>query len=381
MHRVNRHILAVLLALLWLGGSSAWAEEKTAVDEGMRRELRGVALPTKGDVVRHRVQEGDTLWAIASTYLEDPFYWPKVWGTNRFIQNPDLIYPGALIMLPIPEPIQPLVLPPMKAPAKVVVAKKMPEVVAPMPEPAAEPAAPMMFIPKRREADPDLLLLASSGYILAGKFEEPGVLIGAKDHRTLLGERDLVYLNPKRIETLEIGDQLLIYRNVRKIYHPMDKTYLGDLLVALGILEVREVGRKIVTAQITKAYHHIFVGDPVAPYEMVPLPGLDKNPAAEAEELEGYIVDVREGKVIAGQFDVVYIDRGLLDGVGRGSSFRVVREGDWISMPTGDKTQLPSRIIAQAEVITVNDQHATARVQKSTEAVHRGDRIEFLPIE
>lgn len=57
------------------------------------------------------VKQGDTLWHIASKYLGSPFEWPRLWKhnnrrdvisiTGRGIPNPDLIYPGQKLLLPI----------------------------------------------------------------------------------------------------------------------------------------------------------------------------------------------------------------------------------------------------------------------------------------
>ena len=57
------------------------------------------------------VKNGDTLWGISEKHLGSPYEWPRLWKhnnrksviaiTGRAISNPDLIYPGQKIALPI----------------------------------------------------------------------------------------------------------------------------------------------------------------------------------------------------------------------------------------------------------------------------------------
>ena len=57
------------------------------------------------------VKNGDTLWDISAKYLGSPHEWPRLWkhnnrkdviaSTGRAINNPDLVYPGQKIALPI----------------------------------------------------------------------------------------------------------------------------------------------------------------------------------------------------------------------------------------------------------------------------------------
>src|SRR6266498_4401940 len=47
------------------------------------------------------VQKGDTLWSISGRELNNSFLWPKIWKENPEIKNPDSIYPGQRIRIPI----------------------------------------------------------------------------------------------------------------------------------------------------------------------------------------------------------------------------------------------------------------------------------------
>ena len=49
---------------------------------------------------RYVVVPGDTLWGISQRYTDSPWRWPELWGMNKEqIQNPHLIYPGAVLLL------------------------------------------------------------------------------------------------------------------------------------------------------------------------------------------------------------------------------------------------------------------------------------------
>lgn len=67
--------------------------------------------------VRYIIKEGDTLWDLAAEKLGDPYAWPKIYAFNnqadviaagaRRITDPDLIYAGATLMLPIAPGVKP----------------------------------------------------------------------------------------------------------------------------------------------------------------------------------------------------------------------------------------------------------------------------------
>ena len=57
-------------------------------------------LKLKSDAPQqYEVKEGDTLWDISTLYLSAPWRWPELWQWNQQIDDPDLIYPGNVLLL------------------------------------------------------------------------------------------------------------------------------------------------------------------------------------------------------------------------------------------------------------------------------------------
>ena len=61
------------------------------------------ADPANDNVVRHTVQEGDSLWSISRQY-DRPF--PEVLKANPQFRDPDLIHPGETVNVPMGAPRQ-----------------------------------------------------------------------------------------------------------------------------------------------------------------------------------------------------------------------------------------------------------------------------------
>ncbi len=64
----------------------------------------GVQAPAiEGNIEYYEIQSGDTLSGIAKKYLGNAMDYPKIFEANReVIKDPDLIYPGQKIRIPLP---------------------------------------------------------------------------------------------------------------------------------------------------------------------------------------------------------------------------------------------------------------------------------------
>ena len=88
--------------------SSAEALEKAVLMAGNVQgvsevKVDGVEAPSLGgNVEYYEIQSGDTLSGIAKKYLGNAMDYPKIFEANReVIKDPDLIYPGQKIRIPM----------------------------------------------------------------------------------------------------------------------------------------------------------------------------------------------------------------------------------------------------------------------------------------
>lgn len=93
-----------------LSGEAASAEamEKAVLIAGNVQGVAGVsadqmqAPPQTGKIEYYVIQKGDTLSAIAKKFLGNANHYPKIFEANReVIKDPDLIYPGQKIRIPL----------------------------------------------------------------------------------------------------------------------------------------------------------------------------------------------------------------------------------------------------------------------------------------
>ncbi|MBI5745968.1 MAG: LysM peptidoglycan-binding domain-containing protein [Nitrospirae bacterium] len=358
------------------------------------------------------IKNGDTLWDISAAYLKNPFLWPEIWKENKYVVNPDLIYPGNRLNIPgmlktedttmreevkgIPSS---LISPGNKVEEPVVtedkVEERMPleskgpemnmeeERVLPdrVTEPKTEPnvgdleaikkelrlqVPPEMF--KKRD---ELILIDYIG----DNSIDGGSIIGSKDNRELLGERDRVFIKAPKGEAPIIGDSYAVVRRVKKVIHPKTGKPIGDLIRNLGVIKVIEVKDDLITADIVRSIDYITKGDQIIPRAQAPeIPG-DK--AQERLRLWGYIVETNEGKVANAQFDIVYIDMGRMEGVLPGDKFLIYREGKKTKVFSNDEEGLSAEVlIGSLKILTSQENTSTALVVTSSDTIEKGSIVE-----
>lgn len=301
----------------------------------------------------YTVTRGDTLWDISSKEIVDPFLWPKIWKENPEIKNPDLIYPGQKIRIPL-YLLQKEITPPAEE-------KAMP---APVPEikPLAKKIEPAVKVePKKKEPLIDLETLISSGYI-AETLSSAGEIIGSPTERSLLGRGDYAYI--RTTNPVKKGDRFYIFRSLGKVKHPETGDMMGYLIEVTGVAEVIGKESELSKVRITTSFIEVLVGDRLSDFHEIEQPFLIGSP--RTPDVNGFVVATKQRRILNAKHDIVYIDKGRRDGIDIGDSFRTISRG---------KYNIPNGII---QVISLRESTATAIVLKSEKEVTTGDTIASL---
>ncbi len=346
------------------------------------------AASPEQEVSEYTIKQGDTLWDISSRLFRDPFLWPFIWKANPSITNPDLIYPGNKLAIPSLAPIEQA----LQAPREELVEKQAPVVqkpaeaappapaaregiaaATPRPKAAPEEAAPAetgmrLILPEERpQPIIDKYSMVSAGFV--NNADSIGEIVGVQGNtKTAFGYDDIVFVEVKSPENVNVGDKFLIYRTLDRVKHPVTGESFGRLVRGLGILQITAKDPKadVLTARITLSFSEINVGSQLAPYQG---PTLIYRPEKKAKDISGYIIEVTDQRTMNGQTDFVYLDKGREDGIDPGDRFVVY------APPA--KSGFPKKVIGEVQVFLVKDRTSTAVVQTSIDPLGRGDAVDF----
>jgi LysM repeat protein len=308
----------------------------------------------------YTVKPGDTLWDITKSELEDAFQWPMVWKENLRINDPDLIYPGQVIRIPVrllpqeSEVIEPVV-------EEVAPVEEEQEVV----EAAVEEERPTL---EEEEVGVEKIqpLISREGILEGGyitrQVPNQGTVTGSPLGRTTFGVLDRLYIDT--VDPVEVGAKFYVLRREGVVRHPETGKRVGTLVSVLGTLEVREAGTENLKATVLEAFDQITVGDQLDYYYEVEPPFLTGEP--RKPRIDAVVVASRYMRKISGFHDMVFIDKGKRDDLREGDMFMTL-------LPGTDDTRN-----AFIQLVNLRQETAMALVIESEIAVKHGDEVEGM---
>jgi hypothetical protein len=257
----------------------------------------------------YAVKRGDTLWGIATMFLRDPLTWPEIWYVNPQIENPHRIYPGDTVRLALGT----------DGHTQLQVVRRA---VVNMGGPAVR------LEPLLRSSPLDGPIASIPYSVIASFLTHPGVLtreqvksapyvLAPRDH-DIAGSGDEVYV--KHLASSNTGLRYNVMHVDQPLVDPDSGHRLGYLAVYTGTAQLTRPG-KVAKATLTDSARETLGGDVLIVEDRNP--SLDFVPHAPAHPIAGRVIGVVNNVLLAGQYDVVALNRGASDGLERGNVLTV----------------------------------------------------------
>lgn len=305
---------------------------------------------------RYTVVEGDTLWDIASRFLKDPWRWPEIWKANSNVENPDLIFPGDLLILTF-EGGEPA----LKALRKEVV-KLGPSVR----EEQLEQAIPTV--------EPSVIKPYLSAPLVTGtnELKNAGYVVDGIGGNLMMGKYDQFYA--RGVENQE-AEQYRIFRPGRKFTHPLTGEHLG--WEAEHVADARLLkGGDTARFTILKSYTEVGIRDRLRPVEVnAALPYYYPAPP-ENKDVYGVILDTQNRSAELGALSIVAVSLGEREGVKPGNVLRIMSEPMVKKDPVTKKNfRLPEEPVGLLMIFRTFEKMSYAIITNTTTFIRPGYRV------
>ena len=353
-----------------------------------------------GAPAEYTVQKGDTLWDLSQKFLNNPWYWPKIWSLNPGIENPHWIYPGRQLRIVPGEGGA-------QAPAQVEAQADAAPAQAGETETRVPVGSPDLEVVKRNSREsrasnntvsvsgnlsftpPPYVMVRATGLVSPDELKNAGSLAASFEEKEMLSSFDTAYVRYKAPNApVRVGDKLLIFRPDGDIVHPLTHRKLASETKTVAIAKVLSIKGDLATVSIGQVWEEIGRGDLVRPWSPQ-----EKRvaPHPNKADVSGVLVAaVNPGLTTFGEYNEVFLDKGSADGVEEGNTFAVVRKGDGLSnelvtksMAEGEggklaqKQKTPDENVGLLLVVATKEHLSTAIVIKSVRELQAGDLVEM----
>jgi hypothetical protein len=332
------------------------------------------STPTDRLRTLYTVAKGDTLWDICAREFSNPWSWPELWSYNPQIHNPHWIYPGDQIRLAAEDGRQ----------------------IRPV-----SSGSGLTLVSRRPVVPRGTIFLRQLGYIDDPARDVWGELVGSQQEQLLLAEHNTVYIILRPGVTPRIGDSLSLFRSVRRPPSvPGARRPPGEIVAIQGTVQIQswDANNRVASGRITESLDIIERGVKVGPVDrkFAIVPPRDSQVALTARVLTSMYPHR-----FVGQHQVIFIDRGINDGLRDGNRLYVVRQGDtWRRTldttnetastrvltdvdefaqvePTpivGDETTFPQFVVGELSIVRAYPFSSLALVTRSHVEIEPGDR-------
>jgi hypothetical protein len=243
-----RFCIISILALSFCVAISLFAQEKKATEE------------------IYTIKKGDTLWAISSRFMSNPFLWPKLWQRNPYITNPHWIYPGNPVRLTLVEETKKEEAK-KEEPKRVAVIEEKPREVTKEPEMKKVDALPEVKKPEvvvEKEGTLVFPEVRNAGFFSDIDFRGIGYVVESKEGKNLVSAGDICYIGFRYKDPVLIGEKYTTISS-NPPFTPVDIAG-GRRYNITGVLQIIDKYGDFYTAKVLKSFQEINKGDLIVPY-------------------------------------------------------------------------------------------------------------------
>ena len=300
----------------------------------------------------YAVQPGDTLWGLSQRFLNNPWYWPKIWSYNPNLDNPNWIRPGTVLRF---YPGQEIV----EAPEEDEPIEDIGEGGGFEVGTGLENRTLTGSDTRRREF-----------FVPSDRVDDAGQITNSPEEKQLLSNEDRTYIKLKK--SASPGEVLQVFRKDRELRHPVTGALVGSMVTMVGEVRVDQTGKEQSLGTIVSSWDPIERGLYVASLPVLTDP---VRRVENSKTLKGYVVDAAPSPLsFLGESYVVVIDKGSADGLVAGNTFTVVRAGDPY---TREYSGMSDEDIGELIVIETFRGASTALLTAASRVIVPGDRIEM----
>jgi len=314
------------------------------------------------------VRRGDTLWGIANTFLRDPWLWPEIWYLNPDIHNPHRIYPGDSVRLAVRGN--------GRTALEVVrggggAAARLEPMLRSVPL-----EGPIATIPYSMIA----AFLSRPGVLTGDEVKAAPYIVALRDDHQIAGSGHDLYV--KKLDG-ESGARYSVMHIDEPLRDPQSGRKLGYLAIYTGTAQLTRPGT-VAKATLTDSARETLQGDVLIAEDISPTS--DFAPHAPTQAVDGRIIAVVDNVLLAGQYEVVALNRGSQDGLERGSVLTIDLAGqrvdDFCAKIEGESTcwahhsqRLPDESSGTLLVFKTYERMSYALILSDIVPINIGDRV------
>lgn len=305
---------------------------------------------------RYTVVEGDTLWDISTLFLTDPWRWPEIWQGNPQVDNPDLIYPGDVLVLTFIDG-RPVLRALRRETVKLSPTVRSSDFRSAIPP--IDPASIQAYINSPLVTDEQEMMTA--GYIVDGV-----------DNRLLMGKYDQFYARGIDDQSF---DEYRVFRPGRHFIDPITRESLGWEAEHVGDARMLKEGDPS-RLSLLGTYSDVSIKDRLRPIEIKESLPFFYPKAPDDENIRGVILDLPSKLEELGALSIVAINLGEREGVVPGDVFRILsQQADKQDPVSGEAYKTPEEKIGLMMVFRTFEKVSYAIVTNSSRQVSVFDAV------